>query len=105
MALAALPQHKGGADIGVTGKWQFRTRREYPHLRGILRPLWREHERRFSQVELSCDRLHLRRGQCGPVGHNGKGVAAELPISKHIDGNEFDLHVAVQFCRYGQMIY
>ena len=24
---------------------------------------------------------------------------AELPISEHIDGNEFDLHVTVHFCR------
>jgi hypothetical protein len=93
MAFAASPQHKGRADIGVTGKWQFRPRREYPHLRGILRPFWGQHKRRLSQVELSCDRLHLQCGQCGPVGHNSKRVAAELPISEHIDGNEFDLQV------------
>src|SRR5262245_55409877 len=92
MALAPLPQHKRRPDIGMTSKWQFRTRREYPHLRGILRPLWGEHERRFSQIELSCDRLHLRRRQFGPVGHNGKGIAAELLISKHVGRNEFDLH-------------
>jgi hypothetical protein len=35
----------------------------------------------------------LQCGQCGPVGHNSKRVAAELPISEHIDGNEFDLQV------------
>src|SRR5262249_52681965 len=97
MTSAASPQYKGGANIGVTGKWQFRTRCEYPHLRGVLKPIWGQHERRLSQVELSCDHMHWRRGQSGPIGHNGKLIAAELPISEHIDGNEFDLHVAVQF--------
>ena len=97
MAFAALPEHKARADIGVTGKWQFRTGREYPHLRCILGPLRRQHEGRLSQVELSRNGLHLPRGQSGSVGHNGKRVATELPISEHIDGYEFHLHVAVQF--------
>src|SRR5262245_14453098 len=62
----------------------------------MLGSLRRQHEGRLGQVELGCDRLHLPCGQFSSVGYNGERIAAELPISEHIEGDEFHLHDALQ---------
>src|SRR5262249_46402341 len=77
----------------------FSARREDPNLCRMLGSLRRQHEGRLGQVELGCDRLHLPRGQFSSVGHNGERIAAELPISEHIEGDEFHLHDALQLAR------
>jgi hypothetical protein len=80
----------------VAGKRHFSARREDPNLCRMLGSLRRQHEGRLGQVELGCDCLHLPRGQFSSVGHNGERIAAELPISEHIEGDEFHLHGALQ---------
>jgi hypothetical protein len=80
-------------NCNATGvEWHFRSGREYPHLCCVLTLLRRQHEACFRKVELSCDRLHLPLGQCGSVDHNRERVAAELPISEHINRNDLHLH-------------
>src|SRR6516225_12033402 len=84
----------------MTGKWQFSARREDPHPCRVLGFLRWQYEGCLGQVELGCDRLHLPRRQLGSIGHDGEGIAAELPICEHIDRDEFHLHGALAFRRY-----
>src|SRR6516164_3737734 len=84
----------------MTGKRQFGARREDPHPCRVLGFLRRQYESCLGQVELGCDRLHLLRGQLGSIGHDGEGIAAELPICEHIERDEFHLHGALAFRRY-----
>ncbi len=90
--LAQAGQNEGGADIRMPGEGQLGLRGKDPHLGGMRRVFWRQHEGRFRQVELAGDRLHLRHRKPVGVQHHRQRIAAEPPVGKHIHGDEIDLH-------------
>jgi hypothetical protein len=90
---AASGQRERGADIRVAGEGEFGPRREDPDFGGIRCLLRRQHKRRFGQVELAGDRLHLRRRKPVAIQYDREGISAEPALGKDVDGQELKLHL------------
>src|SRR3984957_20895398 len=85
--LAATCERPCGADRRMPGHLNFATRREDSHASHARRFGW-HHERRFAEVHLMRQLLHLARAERSPVGENRELVAAERARSEDVDENE-----------------
>src|SRR5262245_31654204 len=89
IAIPALSsQDPAGSNIGMAGEWHVGGAVEDAHARGVRCVLRRQHEGRLAQIEFGRERLHLAVTEAACIWKNSQRIAAEAPVSEHVDSHE-----------------